>query len=298
MVLEGRTWFGGAALLVALLGAAPQAQAQGFEGARLMGFAEAQRALAAGNDAIYVNPAGLAMGKVYSIELGYVDDLLGSDRRFNASLVDSQAGPVAAGLAYTYTKRAPDAEEGTTERLEGHRTELSLATLVAETAAIGVTARYVTFNRKDGEEDLPDEDFKSFQIDAGFQWRVWEGLSVGVAGYNLTNSDRPELPISWGAGLGWQSSWFSLEGDVRYNAQQGKPAYSMAGGVVLAEMFPIRLGATYDYGHQAWSISAGLGFVVDRFSIDIGFRQRLKGDDLLDYGNERVLAAAMRLMVF
>ena len=90
----------------------------------------------------------------------------------------------------------------------------------------------------------------------------------------------------------------ALEGDVRYNAQQGKPAYSMAGGVVLAEMFPIRLGATYDYGHQAWSISAGLGFVVDRFSIDIGFRQRLKGDDLLDYGNERVLAAAMRLMVF
>ena len=66
------------------------------------------RGLATGNDSIYVNPAGLAMAKIYSIELGYLDDLLGSDRRFNASIVDSQAGPVAGGFAYTYTKRAPD----------------------------------------------------------------------------------------------------------------------------------------------------------------------------------------------
>ena len=285
-----------ASLLVAL-GAAGPARAQSYEGARLLGFAEAQRALATGNDAIYVNPAGLAMAQVYSVELGYLDDLLGSDRRFNASIVDSQAGPVAAGLAYTYSKRAPDAAEGSEQRLEGHRTELSLAMLVAETAAIGVTARYITFDRKDGEEHLPDEDFKSFQIDAGVQWRVWEGLSLGLAGYNLTNSERPELPIAWGAGLGWQAEWFSLEGDVRYNAQKGKPSYSLAVGFIIAELIPIRLGATYDYGNQAWSISAGAGFVVDRFGLDVGFRQRIKGDDLLEYGDERILGAAMRILL-
>jgi hypothetical protein len=289
-------WLVAAALLVGLVAAAGPVRAQSYEGARLLGFAEAQRALATGNDAIYVNPAGLALAKVYSVELGYLDDLLGSDRRFNASLVDSQAGPVAAGLAYTYTKRAPDAAEGSEQRLEGHRTELSLSTLITESAAIGITARYVTFNRKDGEEDLPDQDFKAFQLDAGLQWRVWEGLSLGLAGYNLTNSDRPELPISWGAGIGWQGSWFSLEGDVRYNAQRGKPAYSLAGGFVIAELIPIRLGATYDYGHQAWSISAGAGFVVESFGLDVGFRQRLKGDDLLDYGNERILAVAIRVL--
>lgn len=286
-----------AALLAALL-APLGAHAQSYEGARLLGFAEAQRALATGNDAIYVNPAGLAMAKVYSIEVGYLDDLMGSDRRFNASIVDGQAGPVAAGLAYTYTKRAPDAAEGTDERLEGHRTELSLATLVADTAAIGVTARYVTFDRRDGEQDLPDEDFKSFQIDAGIQWRIWEGLSIGLAGYNLTNSKREELPIAWGAGIGYQAEWFSIEGDVRYNAQRGKPRYSLAAGFIVADLFPLRFGATYDYATQGWSISAGVGFVIERFGIDIGYRQRLAGDDLLEYGDERILGVAMRVLVF
>lgn len=285
-------------LLVAASLASRVADAQTYEGARLLGFAEAQRALATGNDAIYVNPAGLAMARVYSIEVGYLDDLLGSDRRFNASVVDGQAGPIAAGLAYTYTKRAPDAAEGSDERLEGHRTELSLASLIGETAAFGLTARYVTFARKTGEEDLPDEDFKSFQIDAGFQWRVWEGLSIGLAGYNLTNSDREELPISWGAGIGYQAEWFSVEGDVRYNAQRGAPRYSLAAGFIIADMIPIRLGGSYDYKSKVWSISAGTGFTIERFGVDIGYRQRIKGDDLEEYGDERILGVALRLVVF
>lgn len=282
---------------LALLASAP-AGAQTYEGPRLLGLAEAQRALATGNDAIYVNPAGLALAQIYSIELGYLDDLLGSDRRFNASVVDGQSGPVAGGVAYTYTKRAPDAAEGGDARLEGHRTEMSLATRIADTAAIGLTARYVTFERSSGQEDLPDDDFKSFQIDAGFQWRIWQGLSVGVAGYNLTKSEREELPIAWGAGVGYQAEWFSLEADIRYNAQKGKPRYSVAGSFVIAELIPVRFGTSYDHATKGWSISMGSGFVIDRFGMDIGYRQRLKGDDLLEYGDERILGIAMRLMLF
>lgn len=284
--------------LVAIALTPASAFAQTYEGARLLGFAEAQRALATGNDAIYINPAGLAMARVYSIEVGYLDDLLGSDRRFNASLVDGQAGPVAAGMAYTYTKRAPDAAEGSEQRLEGHRTELSLATLIAETAALGLTARYITFERKEGEEELPDGNFKTFQLDAGFQWRVWDGLAVGLAGYNLTNSDREEIPISLGGGLGYQGEWFSLEWDFRHNFKTKKQRYSFAGGIILFELIPVRLGATYDNATNGWSISAGTGIVIDRFGFDIGYRQRLKGDDLLEYGDERILGIAMRLVVF
>lgn len=284
-------------LLPALLWPA-LAEAQNYEGARLLGFAEAQRALARGNDAIYVNPAGLALANLYSVELGYVDDLLGSDRRFNASIVDSQAGAVAAGLAYTYSDRAEDEFEGTERRLEGHRTELSLATRLAQSAALGVSIRYLTYERREGEEELPEDDLKSVQVDIGFQWQIWEGLSLGVVGYNLTKSDDPELPIGWGAGLGYQMEWFSIEADVRYNAQVGHPAYSLAAGLVLWDQFPLRFGATYDYGADIWSISGGAGVVFDRFGLDVGFRQRLSGADLQDYGDERVLAAAMRVFFF
>lgn len=274
------------------------AAAQTYEGARLLGLSDAQRALGTGNDAIYVNPAGLALGQVYSVELGYMDDLLGSDRRFNASIVDSQAGPISAGLAYTYTKRRPDAVEDSDQRLEGHRTELALATRIGDSFALGITARYLTFDRKKGEEDLPDEDFSSFQVDAGIQWRIYEGLAVGLAGYNLTNSDRPEVPISWGAGVGWQGGSFSIEGDVRYNAQQGRPRYSLGGGFILADIIPIRAGFSYDYGTEVWAVSAGAGLVIDNFGFDVGFRQRLNGEDLDDYGDERILAVAARFLFF
>lgn len=283
----------------ALLLASPtRAGAQGYEGPRLLGVAEAQRALVVGNDAIYVNPAGLALAQIYSVEIGYMDDLLGSDRRLNASVVDGQSGPLAGGFAYTYTKRAPDAAEGGTARLEGHRTEMVLATRIADTAAIGVTGRYVTFERREGEEDLPDDNFKSFQIDAGFQWQIWQGLSIGVAGYNLTKSEDEQFPLRWGGGIGYRSEWFSLETDVRFNSAKSKPDYSVGGEVIIANFVALRAGTTYSESADTWSISGGVGIVIDRLSIDVGYRQRLKGEDLVDYGDERIFGAGLRLMVF
>ncbi len=284
--------------LASLLASVAPASAQSYEGPRLLGVAEAQRALVVGNDAIYVNPAGLALAQIYSVEVGYLDDLLGSDRRINASVVDGQSGPVAGGFAYTYVKRAPDAAEGSTARLEGHRTEMVMATRIGQTAAIGLTGRYVTFERRAGEEDLPDEDFKSFQIDAGFQWQIWQGFSVGVAGYNLTKSEDKEFPRRWGAGIGYRSEWFSLESDVRYSSAKSKPDYSLGGEVVVANFVALRAGGTYNEGADTWSVSGGAGIIIDRLSIDIGYRQRLKGEDLTDYGDERILGVGLRLLMF
>ena len=274
------------------------AGAQTYEGARLLGFADARRALATANDSIYVNPAGMAMGRLYSLELGYFDDLLGSDRRFNASVVDSQAGPLAGGLAYTYSKRRPDDAASPDQRLQGHRAELSLAKRIAESAAIGATVRYLSFESTVGDQSVEESGFSAIQFDVGIQWRLSQGLSLGLVGYNLTNSDRPEMPISWGAGIGWQSGVLSLEADVRYNAQVGEPRYSFAGGVVLGESLLLRGGGTFDYASRTWAISAGAGVNVERIAFDIGFRQRL-GDRVLEgYGDERVFGVSVRMMVF
>lgn len=287
-----------ACFVAGAVGVPAAVHAQTYEGPRLLGFADAQRALASGNDSIYANPAGMATGRLYSIELGYFDDLLGSDRRFNASVVDSQAGPVAGGLAYTYSTRRPDDVPTTSDqRLEGHRVELSLASPLGANAALGTTVRYLTYDRSDGNG------FSGFQMDAGVQWRLWQGLSLGLVGYNLTNSDRPEMPISWGAGLGWQSQFFSLEADIRYNAQRGEPRYSFAGEVVLFEIVLLRGGGLFDYASKTWAISAGAGISVDKFALDVGFRQRLGGGmlegDVLDgYGDARVFGASVRMYIF
>lgn len=284
------------AFLVVVLGPGIAA-AQTYEGARLLGFADSQRALASDNNAIYVNPAGLAMSQFYSVELGYFDDFEGTDRRFNASIVDSQAGPIAGGLAYTYTTRRPDGvADDSPRRFDGHRVELALATLLAENVSFGVNNRYVAFNRRPDADADPDTSFQVFQIDAGLQWRLTEGLAVGLAGYNLNKSDRPEMPISWGAGLGYQAPWFAVEFDVRYNAQVGKPRFSGALEAILAEVVLLRGGAAYDRLDDSWAISAGAGFFVERFGIDVGYRQRLTGDELRDYGSERIFGISMRAL--
>lgn len=272
--------------------------AQAYEGARLLSLAEAQRALANANDAIYVNPAGLALSRMYSLEAGYVDDLRGSDRRFNASVMDSQAGPVAGGLAYTYSKRRPDLVPQGDARLEGHRVELALATLLAQSLALGVTTRYLTFERKSGEEEQPEENFKTLTIDAGLQWRPTPGLALGFVGYNLTKNERPEIPIGWGAGIGYQLEAFMIEADVRYNAQRGAPLFAGGAGYVFGGLVPVRAGVAYDRESKAVTLSLGAGLNIERFGIDVAYRQRLNTEGDAEDRDERVAAVSMRLLVF
>jgi hypothetical protein len=281
-----------AALTFTILAGSRVAVAQAYEGARIISVAESERALATGNDAIYLNPAGLALGKLYSIEVGYLDDIRGSDRRINGSVVDSQAGPVAGGIAYTYSSRRPDDLPDGDVRVKGHRVEISTATKLGEfPAALGVTARYLHMNRKDGEES---DKFKVFTVDAGFQWRIWEFLSIGLVGYNLTNSSRKEVPIGWGAGVGFQFDAFTLESDVRYNAKIGKPRFSLGAGYTIAELVPIRIGAWFDRANNAWAVSGGVGFVYDRFSIDVAYRQLVNADKTFEDGDDRILGIAIR----
>lgn len=294
--MVGRRRF--ALLIIPILAAAGEARAQSWEGARLIGLGDSQRALTTGNDSIYINPGGLALGNMYSIELGYLDDFRSADRRFNASIVDSQAGPVAGGIAYSYSDRRPDQATATEERLSGHRFDIALATKVAENAALGVTARYLSYDRALDGQELPDQGFSAFTVDAGLQWRVLEFLSLGAAGYNLTNSDNPELPIGWGAGAGIELGSFTVEGDVRYNAQIGKPRFSLGSGIVLGETVALRAGGAYDRTTDSWIASGGVGLVFDRFNLDLAYRQRLNPEGEAEDRDERVFAAAIRITVF
>lgn len=272
-------------------------RAQGFEGARLIGFGGAQAALANTNDAIYVNPAGLAFGATYSLELGYLDNFRNTDRRFNASIADSQAGPVAGGLAYTYTNRAPDAYRPDIEDLHGHRFDLALATLASEVLAIGISGRYLTFDREGGNAP-PGAGFKLFTFDAGIQWRLGAGLSLGVAGYNLTNPSEVEAPISVGGGLGWQFSLLSLEGDARFNVQQSKWYFAGAAGLALADTFAVRAAISHDDIDDSLSISGGAGLVFQSLSLDVAYRQQVNAVRTPGMEHPRIMGVAARFGFF
>lgn len=286
------------------------AYAQFYEGARLLGLGESQRALATGNDAIYVNPAGLALGSQYSIESGYADDFLGSDRRFNGSVVDSQAGALAAGFGYTYSIRRPEDLERFLSfqpdliqlseiRLEGHRAELALATRIIDTLAIGINVRYLHFDRDDGDNRIGR--FQLFQLDAGLQWRIIEGLSIGVVGYNLIKRDKELTPISLGGGLGYQTDIFMLEGDFVYNFLTSEVRASGGLSVTLYEMIPVRAGVGWDQATEQWRLSVGLGFFIEEAAVDIAYRRSLNPRGFLPDDGDRhdqIFVASVRVFVF
>ncbi len=285
-------------VLLGLWGQPARVLGQSYEGARLLAFAEAQRALTTGNDSIYINPAGLALAQVYSLELGYLDDARGSDRRFNASVIDSQAGPISGGLAYTYSNRRPDVLRIGEERLKGHRIEGAVATRIANNAALGATIRYLNFDREAVEPGADRGDFRLLTFDVGLQWRIVDDLSLAVVGYNLTNPDRDEAPISWGGGLGFSRNGFSLEADLRHDLRDKKIRVSGGFGYVLGDLLPIRVGVSYDRATQAWSLAGGIGLVYERAAIDVGYRQRLNGERGERDDDDRILGVAIRMLAF
>jgi hypothetical protein len=288
----GRITFAAAVLFPILT--SRTADAQVFEGARLISLADSQRALTTGNDSIYVNPGGLALNQMYSVELGYLDDIRGSDRRLNASIVDSQAGPVAGGIAYTYSTRRPDhLNDDPDARLKGHRVEIAAATKLGDQVGVGVTTRYLHYDLKNGPDG--EEGFKTLTFDVGLAYRVAEWLSIGAVGYNLTNSKRPEVPIAIGGGLGVEIAGFSIEGDVRYAfPNDGAARVSFGAGYVIADMVPLRIGTWYDFANKAWAVSGGVGFTYERIGVDIGYRQLVSGEPSFEDGDERILGVALR----
>ena len=280
-------WARPLALLVAAATVALPAPAAAYEGARLLSAAGAQRALGKGNDAIYSNPAGIALAKVYLVELGALDDLHGTERLFNASVVDSQAGPLAAGLGYTYIeKTGPESAE-----IVGHRVDVDLATRLSDRSALGITARYVTTSEDE------DAGFDLFTLDAGFQWQAESGVSLGLTAYNLTNADESEFPISWGAGVGFGSGGFSVEADVLYNAKIGRPKFAGVLGYVISDLVPLRAGVSYDRATESISVSGGIGYQEFKFGIDLGYRQRVVHGDLPeDAPGDRLLGVSVRAL--
>lgn len=275
------------------------ASAQSFEGARLLSLAESQRALTSGNDSIFVNPAGLALSKLFALEANYGDNFEGGLRRINVSVADSQAGPVAGGISYVYTDEIRGYIGNTERRLSGHRIDLSLASVLVDAFSIGITGRYLTYSEARGGTELEDGGFNKFDLDLGLQYRLTNGLAFAGVLYNLLPDDeaKPFTPRSYGLGVGWQNEMFSVETDMRYNLENGKARFSLGASVTLGEMFPIRAGGAYDRLDESWHVAFGVGVQTKEFGLDLGYRQQVAVAEAFEQPTvPRVFTAALRVL--
>jgi hypothetical protein len=134
-----------------------------------------------------------------------------------------------------------------------------------------------------------------FTFDAGALLKLGQVLSLGVAGYNLTNLGTPEAPLEVGFGAA-----FSL-GDVAVvdaaavldlsTYEKVAVRYALGAEYFAANRYPIRLGYSIDPREHVQFLSGGLGYVDQRFSAELGLRQQIVG------GSDTTVAFGVKFFV-
>jgi opacity protein-like surface antigen len=266
------------------------ARAEDFIGTRPLGMGNAYRAIVTGNDAIYLNPAGMASQKSYSIEVEYlITPKFGSkatptspkfgatdgptEHVINASVIDNSISQYfATGVAYTRVQRGKEKT--------GNRIDVAFGFPLSSGLFLGLDAVYLDFGKKN---------VNAITVNVGALFRTTFGLSLGVVGYNLTNTaDYLEHPISMGAAVMF-SPFRTLELAFDFLVNFQKPVdplrpsadrsvgYSYNVGIeyLLLEQLVVRGGYSYDQTSpysDAHMVAAGLGYVSQVLTIDFGYR--------------------------
>lgn len=264
---------------------------QGYEGGeiqhpRLVGMGGAMAALGTSTNAIFANPANLALARVYHFE-GLA--AVGPEARrqsYGGAVADSSTNRLAGGIGGTWNIMDPDGVRRIWTDIR-----LALAFPFADRFAIGLTGRYlrVTQSIASGplggslaSDGLAGEPIvNNFTFDAGASVIPFGGLRIGAFGRNLTVPNHGFMPTQTVLGIGYTSGMFSFEGDwmTDFTTFSGVRMKAMAGGEVLvADRVPIRLGYRYDDALKTHSASAGVGYVDRKWSVEIGARRDLVSD--------------------
>ncbi len=266
-------------VLAMILWAYPS-NADDFVSTRPMAMGGAYRAVATSNDAIFINPAGMSLFKRYSFELNYLfTPKYGAQEGLehhviNVSIVDNQIQSFATGLSYTRIQG---------ENKKGNRYDLAFSVELSDSILIGTDVKYINFER-DGKEDAVD----AVSVDLGMLIRLSDGFSIGLVGYNLTNTaDYLEHPISMATAVMWAPfRTLELAFDWYINFQKPKDPLDPIGdkttgfsyhfGIEYLMMGQLIIRAGYSLDQSSpWGedqmFGLGLGYITDRFAFDFTY---------------------------
>jgi hypothetical protein len=298
-------WALGAALAVAI-GGASAAAAQDLMGTRALAMGGTLRAAPAGDSAILLNPAGLALTKSYTINGMYLYRASDAGSLMNISIVDSVKTRVAAGLSYSYGHATPELTIplgggklfALKETINTHEVALAAAYPFAQVFHVGMTAKYA-YQSFDQPEDTPEAARKStakgFTLDAGAVLRPFPALNIAAVGYNLVPVDDVVFPRLLGLGVSYAfGTLFLAEFDTVLNfsaAEKVKASYHGGGELFLGGSYALRGGIMHDTLRDATYAAGGLGLVASKIALDVGLRQMVSG------GAETVFATSLRLFL-
>lgn len=261
-----------------------------IESARGVALGTGARSSSAATQAQADNPANLVLGGLYHLEafLGYQPTF--KRIGWGAAVVDSMTSRLAAGVS----ARGLFGEDGKLDN-SGWEGRLGLGVPLGDMLSIGLAGRYANYTVSDRHalpEHAPQADmpvdrtfkFKGFTMDAAMTLRPIEGLALAALGYNLIDTESPLAPLMVGGsasfGLG---SGLTLGGDVlvdlnTHKAFDGTKIQAGGGLEFLAQgTIPLRGGYVYDQGRGTHAVTGGLGYVDQRFGLQVSVRQVVSG---------------------
>lgn len=231
-------------LTALLLPVARSAQASVFDelaGVRSSAMGDTHRGIGTSNDTLYLNPAGMAIGRRYAVDFNYGYSPFDNLTHLNVSAVDSKSGPVAGGVGYTRTRGD---SEGAAVTL--HRIYVSAAYPIMQNMAFGVTTKYVrgTLTHQGKVRNV-----KMYNYDVGLIIRLGQGIGLGLSAQNIIRTADTDLvrlvPLTFGGGLAWNGSPIVIGADIVVEARDSDDLqYSYHAGAEYFYMnqFPVRIG--------------------------------------------------------
>lgn len=271
--------------LLGLLGPHPL-WAQELRGTRPLGMGHAYRSVAAGNEAIYYNPAALTAIPRYSPEVQYQFNLDRSLHDVDVTVVDSITNALGVGLGYTFSNREPG-----NEAVRGHRATAAVAyPIVPGTFHFGAGFKYLNISHA-----LAGTFVNALTADTGLLLTPGLGLSFALVGYNVIPITTSEAPMNMAVAGSWSIEGLTLAFDWTLDFESSwPPGMSYHGGAeyYLMEMFPLRVGYENDQVSGKSAVTFGAGFVLGWFALDLGFQQQLERFD------DRTFGVALKFFLF
>jgi hypothetical protein len=263
---------------------------------RPLGMGMTLRAAPSATAGIYLNPATIAMAKLFHLELMYQYTGEDSESTGGIAVVDSITTVVAAGLSFNYSR----IDKANTEH-ESYDGRLALAGNFADVFFVGLTGRYLRVEQNtsrskwgpNGRAAMPasgSQNVDGFTFDAGVALKPVDVFSIGVVGYNLTDTGSIFAPIKLGTGLSiFALDMLVIEGDVVLDFtsfEKVNEEIHAGAEILIAGSVPLRAGYIYDVFYEMNSVTAGIGYVGSQFALDFGYLQEVidSGRWVLSFG--------------
>jgi hypothetical protein len=252
----------------------------------------ALNALGVSTAALSLNPANMALARVYHLEALAAFSPEAKRQTYGLAIVDSVLNSrLAGGVEGTWSEMDPDATHRTWTDLRA-----ALAMPLGDHFALGLTGRWLRVEQAvsagpfgaspvyGGTSDGPV--LNTLTFDAGGTAAIGDEWRIGAVGHNLTNPGTALAPTTAGAGVGYVKHEFSLEADglLDFTTFGRLTGRIMAGGeLFLANHYAIRGGWYYDTGTKLNTPSIGFGYVDPHWSVEVAARHDIVADHALTF---------------